>query len=290
VSHGVFAHEQYELLDFGGGRRLERFGAVVLDRPCPAAAGHPRRGSAADWSQATARFQITTRDAGQWKLRRGATLPTAWQIQCESAVLELRPTPFGHIGVFPEQAANWDWLAARIRGAGRPLKVLNLFAYTGAATLAAAQAGAAVTHVDAARNIVAWARHNAELSQLADAPIRWIVDDARKFVQRELRRGASYDAVILDPPSYGHGPRGETWKIERHLPELLADCATLTAASRAFFVLSGHSPSFGPAELQASLADALCGHCQGGVRGGGLWLSTPDRRRLPSGAVARWPD
>lgn len=212
-----------------------------------------------------------------------------WQIAHGPLQFELRPTPFGHLGVFPEQAANWDWIGARIRRAKGPLRVLNLFAYTGGSTLAAAAAGAEVVHVDAAKNVVAWARRNAELSNLADAPIRWITEDARKFVRREINRGERYDAVILDPPSYGHGPGGEVWKIERHLPELLADCGKLTEGRREFLLLTCHSPSFGLAEAQACFADSIFGHCQNSGRAEPLFLSTADGRRLPSGIAVRWP-
>jgi 23S rRNA (cytosine1962-C5)-methyltransferase len=205
-------------------------------------------------------------------------------------VLGLRTTPAGQVGVFPEQAANWDWIGKRVRAAQRPLKVLNLFAYTGGSTLAAAAAGAEVVHVDAARNVVQWARDNADLSGLSEAPIRWIDEDAGKFVRRELRRGNRYDAVILDPPSYGHGPKGEPWKIVQHLPGLLADCADVTKGQLAFVVLSCHSPGFGPAELEALVHDAFFGACQQGAVGRDMWLRSTDGRGLTAGSVARWPE
>jgi 23S rRNA (cytosine1962-C5)-methyltransferase len=281
----MFDPEQYELIDFGDGRKLERFGPYILDRPAPAAEGE-RRSNPSRWSTADAKFTRTTKDKGRW---HGANrLPSTWEISHAIGMLELKAADFGHVGVFPEQAANWDWIADHVQRAGRTLKVLNLFAYTGGSTLAAASKGAEVVHVDAAKNTVAWARRNAKLSGLADAPIRWICDDAVKFVERELRRGNRYDAVILDPPSYGHGPKGEVWKLSDGLMTLLSACGQLTGKQRAFFVVTCHSPGYGPAELQACLADAVFGHCQVSVKTSVLSIQAVDGRRLPSGIVARW--
>ncbi len=282
----MLASDQYQLLDFGSGRKLERFGAYVLDRLAPAA-DHARPTNPAAWPTATARYRRTTPDMGVWQPR--AELPEAWSVSTSSFVMELRPTPFGHIGIFPEQADNWEWITQRIRRAGRPLRVLNLFAYTGGSTLAAAAAGASVVHVDAAMNTVAWARRNAELSGLAEAPIRWIVEDAHKFAARELRRGNHYDAVILDPPTYGHGPKGEEWKIARDLPRLLQLCAQLTEGHRSFILLTCHSPGFEPPEVEALLADCVFGSCQFGATARSLSIVCVDGRQLPSGVVARWP-
>ena len=282
----MFSPDEYQLLDFGHGRRLERFGECVLDRPCPVAEDLPKADNTA-WPAADARFERDG-DQGTWRYER--ELPERWTISHGSNTLELKRTPFGHVGLFAEQAENWDWIARRVAAAGRPLRVLNLFAYTGGSTLAAAAAGAEVTHVDAAKNVVAWARRNAEHSGLAEAPIRWITDDALKFVKREVRREAEYDAVILDPPSYGHGARGEVWRLSKHLPRLLQLCGKLTAASRAFILLTCHTPDVGPAELEAYLADAIFGHCGAGVRARPLEIEAATGRRLPSGLVARWPN
>lgn len=282
----MFSRDQYELVDFGDGRKLERFGAFLLDRPCAAAVDPPAHPPA--WTQASARYQRLKQDRGRWT--PGSALPADWRVACSDLVFELRATEFGHLGLFAEQAGNWNWIDKQVRRAGRKLRVLNLFAYTGGSTLAAAAAGASVVHVDAARNTVAWARRNAELSGLGDAPIRWIVDDASKFVSRELRRGNRYDAVILDPPTYGHGPQQEAWKIGQQLLPLLAQCAELTSEQRAFILLTCHSPGYGPAELQASLADAIFGSCQSGATAKQLCLETQDGRRLHSGVVARWPE
>ncbi len=282
----MFAADQYQLLDFGAGRKLERFGAYVLDRYSPPAE-NVCKADADAWKTTHARYERTQGDEGQWK--PADSLPATWTINHGELVFELQPTPFGHVGVFPEQAANWDWLAKQVARASRPLRVLNLFAYTGGSTLAAAAAGAEVVHVDAAKNTVAWARRNAELSGLSRKPIRWIAEDARKFAERELRRGNQYDAVILDPPSYGHGVKGETWKITRDLHPLLTTCAALTEGSRAFMLLTCHSPGFEPPEVEAMLADAVFGTCQAGATARPLTLTCIDGRQLPSGVVARWP-
>lgn len=282
----MFTPDQYELLDFGRGRRLERFGSVIVDRPSPAAEGFSSNDDVL-WRETDAKFERTDDDQGRWRWRTAKQ--ATWLLTHGPATLELKATDVGHLGLFPEQTENWDWLAQRISAARRPLKVLNLFAYTGGSTLAAAAAGAEVVHVDAAKNVVAWARRNAELSQLHDRPIRWIAEDASLFVRRELKRGNHYDAVILDPPSYGHGPRGETWKLSTDLAPLLVDCAELVDRAPAFFLLTCHTPGFGPAELDAMLSDTLFGRCQQGVVAKTLSITARDGRKLPCGTVARWP-
>jgi 23S rRNA (cytosine1962-C5)-methyltransferase len=281
----VWLPHQYELVDFGSGRKLERFAARLVDRPSPAAED-TRRKRPREWPKACARFERTSPDRGGWT--ELAPPPEPWQVAHGGVVLSLKPTPHGHLGVFPEHAATWEWIAGQVARAKTPLRVLHLFAYTGAATLAAAAAGAEVTHVDASKSTVAWARRNAELSCLAEAPIRWIVEDARKFVDRQLRRGRQYDAIVLDPPTYGHGPAGNAWKVARHLPPLLTACAELSAASRAFMLLSCHTPGYGPKELAALLADALGPGSRRRVEAGELSLATLDGRALPAGAAARW--
>jgi len=275
--------DPYRLLDFGDGRRLERFGPITLDRPCPAA--EPFGRAFPDlWAHADARFEGRAEEQGQWNCRR--ELPERWTVAFGPLRFELKRTAFGHLGLFPEQAENWAWIQEQVRQPGRPRKVLNLFAYTGGSTLAAAAAGAETVHVDAAKNIVAWARRNAELSGLAAAPIRWIVEDAMKFVKRELSRGNRYDAVILDPPSYGHGPRGEVWRLSKHLPRLLSLCAALTAGRPEFMLVTCHSPGYEPATLRTMMVEALGN--RGIVAGGPLTLRADAGRELPSGTVVRW--
>jgi 23S rRNA (cytosine1962-C5)-methyltransferase len=295
----------YQLLDFGDGRRLERFGEIVLDRPCPAAEAFQR----ADpdlWKQADARFEGREQQRGQWTDRR--ELPERWTVSLGSLQFELKRTEFGHLGLFPEQAENWGWIAEQCRSAGVPpagsiensslasgnaggtpvLRLLNLFAYTGGSTLAAAAAGAEVVHVDAAKNIVAWARRNAELSGLTEAPVRWIVEDALKFVKRELKRGNRYDTVILDPPSYGHGPHGEVWRLTEHLPRLLDLCAELTAGRPRFMLLTCHTPGYDSESLRSMVQERFCGEPRRQIDATSLTLRIADDRTLPSGTMVRY--
>ena len=280
----MFDTNQYQLLDFGNGRKLEAFGEFILDRPSPSAE-HAKKAHPKQWSNAI-RYQRTSAAAGKWS---GGKPPGTWQVRHAEITFGLKPTSFGHVGIFAEQAENWDWISRQVKRHNRKLRILNLFAYTGGSTLSAAAAGAEVTHVDSSKSVVTWARRNAELSGLTDAPIRWLVEDCQKFVRRELARENRYDAVILDPPSYGHGTKGETWKLSRDLIPLLDDCATLTSQSRAFLLLSCHSPGFGPAELSACLEDTFFGHCQTGAQAKRLRIPCADGRRLDAGAVARWP-
>lgn len=287
----------YELLDFGEGRKLERFGDIVLNRPCPAAEGAAKARPEL-WTTASARFRGPRTGDGSWAPNPKQWLPADWNFTHSGAAdfrLQLEALPSGQVGVFPEQEENWDWIERQVVRAKpqvvveHPLRVLNLFAYTGGSTLAAAAAGAEVVHVDAAGSVVERARGNAALSGLTDRPIRWIVEDAVKFCRREVKRGNQYDAVILDPPTYGHGPKGEAWKIGEHLLPLLALCGELTRERRAFLLLSCHSPGIGPAELGAYLSDGLFGHCGQPPATGELILKTADGRRLESGVFARWP-
>ncbi len=291
----MFTEDQYELLDFGIGRKLERFGGVTLDRPSPAAADILSQNSHL-WSTAAARF-IAERSAatagcgqrGHWHSLK--TLPATWKIEHPPFGFALRPTETGHVGIFPEQAENWDWIAAQLAQlkAALPVqspRVLNLFAYTGGSTFAAAAAGAEVVHVDASKGTVAWARENAKQSGLTTATIRWIVEDAAKFAAREQRRGNRYDGIILDPPSYGHGPNGESWQLVRDLPPLVAACNELLT-DRGFLVLTCHSPGVGPSELRQLLIDTNVRDSAADIDAHDLLLTTTDGDSLHSGVVAR---
>jgi 23S rRNA (cytosine1962-C5)-methyltransferase len=292
----MFAADQYELVDFGHGRKLERFGSILLDRPSPAAAGAIPRESHI-WASAAARFMAERNAAtagcgqrGYWHPQTLKALPASWKIEHPPFGFALKPTETGHIGVFPEQAENWDWIAAQIAqlkaaSPDQPPRVLNLFAYTGGSTLAAAAAGAEVVHIDSSKSTIAWGRENAEQCGLAAAPIRWIVEDAARFVGRELRRGNRYHGIILDPPSYGHGPNGESWQLVRDLPPLLAACNEL-AADRAFLVLTCHSPGVGPNELRRLFADLKTRATD--IDAHDLLLTTADGDTLHSGVVARY--
>jgi 23S rRNA (cytosine1962-C5)-methyltransferase len=275
----------YEPLDAGGRRRLERFGPVLIDRPAPTAIG-PRRDADA-WASAGARYDRTS---GGWRLL--APLPEPWRVALPVAgiELELRPAAAGQVGLFPEQLPVWARLrAATMARVSRPagdgaVSILNLFAYTGGATLACAAAGGTVAHVDAARTAVAWARSNAEASRLADAPIRWIVEDVPAFVARELRRGRRYDIVVLDPPSYGHAGSARAWQIDRDLEPLLGMLVGLLSPAPALVVLTAHSPTLSP----TSLATMLGCFGDGTIDHGPLELAMTSGARLALGAFACW--
>ena len=286
---GMATRPPYQLIDLGGGARLERFGERIVDRPHPAALGSRHEVEA--WRSADLRYD---RD-------RGWTGPAAdagpWPIELGGLTLELRPTDAGQLGLFPEHLAMLPWLTTRVAEAAsaslgvlaterRPL-VLHLFAYTGLTTLAMVAAGPPVTHVDASRPTVAWARRNADLSGLADRPIRWIVDDALAFAQREARRARRYAGIVLDPPSYGHGPDARAWKLDEDLPRLLAACADVLDPG-GFVLLTAHTPEFDGDRLAEGLCKALARPARSFERGE-LALVTDDGRRLELGAFARWP-
>lgn len=272
----------YELLDSGNGAKLERFGEIVLARPCAQAVWQPQR--PARWKSADATFD--REDGNRWHGRN--RLPQEWVIDVDGTRFRLSGTDFGHLGIFPEQRAQWTWIRETVAAAGRPVRVLNLFAYSGGSTLAAARGGAEVCHLDASKGMVQWARANAALNGLENHPIRWIVDDAHKFLNREIRRGRRYDGIILDPPTYGRGGNGETYKIERDLTETLRLCRALLPDSPLFLLLSAHTPGHTPIVLGNVLTQALRG-LGGAVTSGEMVLAgAPDVFLLPSGAYARW--
>jgi 23S rRNA (cytosine1962-C5)-methyltransferase len=267
-----------ELLDCGGGRRLERFGSVTVDRPAPTA-DMGRRLPDLAWNEAALRWAL-----GRWARGRSQG---PWTVHTAGLTLECRPATGGQVGVFPEHAATWDWLAATVTISGQRLgrapEVLSLFAYTGGASLACARAGARVSHVDASRPAVAWARRNAELSDLADRPVRWLVDDVRAFVRRERRRGRRYDGIVLDPPTWGHG-KG-TWRIHDDLPRLLDDLAAVAGPRPAFVLLSAHTPGFDGRRLEALVRE----HLGIGALGSDLSLRAQSGNTLRLGSWARSP-
>ncbi len=265
---------------------MERFGPMVLDRPCPAAENRPPQ-MPEIWRQAHARYERVSGRKGHWTLCQ-SDLPKRWTIRHETIQMELKRTEFGQVGLFPEQAENWDWITDRIAQGPRPIKVLHLFAYTGGSTLAGAAAGAEVVHVDAAKNMVAWARRNAELSGLADRPIRWIVEDVRKYCKRALRRGEQFQAVILDPPTYGHGAHGEVWRLARDLPHLLEWCAALTVKNRQWILLTAHTPGLGPNRLRELVARHFGDPGPDQLTAGRLLLLSRSGQALRCGVVVRW--
>jgi len=245
----------YALLDSGNGRKLERYGPYTVIRPEPQCLWTPRK--PALWDKADAVFDPSDEeDAGRWRFQ--GKPKESWPLSWGEAKFLGRFTAFRHLAFFPEQAANWAFLDEKVRAAGQP-KVLNLFGYTGVASLVMAAAGAAVTHVDASKKAVAWARENAELSKLADRPIRWIVEDARRYVQREVRRGSKYDGIILDPPKYGRGPDGQVWRLFEDLPELTGLCAELLSENASFLILNAYAERISGAALSGLLAEKLEG-------------------------------
>ena len=236
----------YELLDATNHNRLERWGSTLLIRPDPQVIWKNEETSPL-WAKADAVYYRSAKGGGQWNYHK--KLPQKWQIHWQDLTLIVSPTGFKHTGVFPEQAVNWAWYQEKIKAAGRPIKVLNLFGYTGGATLACLAAGASVTHVDASKGMVAWARENAAASHLADRPCRWIVDDCAKFVQREIRRGNKYDGVIMDPPSYGRGPGGEIWKLEDNVYDLITLTEQVLSDDPLFFAINSYTVGLSPAVM-----------------------------------------
>jgi len=280
----MFQPDDYELLDLGAGRKLERLAGVLVDRPAPVVEDQLPQ-SPRLWKGAQARYRRTSGQRGQWDIQ--PALPEPWTVRHGAVTFELRPTPFGHLGLFPEQAENWDWLTDVVGKAGRPLRLLNLFAHTGGSTLAAAAAGAEVTHVDSAGNVIGWARRNAELSGLADHPIRWICEDAMKFAAREVKRGRRYDGCILDPPTYGHGPKREVWQLEEDLPRLLETCAALVGEPAGLILLTCHTQRATLDDLAALLRAARLAQVGSVIESGYLSIRTVSGRELPGGVFLR---
>ncbi len=277
--------KDYELLDCGDGEKLERWNKQILVRPDPQAIWEaPRRNSA--WNHPDARYLRSNTGGGHWERKK---LPEQWQVRYRELTFNVKPMNFKHTGLFPEQAVNWDFAMDMIRRADRPIRVLNLFAYTGAATIACAAAGASVCHVDAAKGMVSWARDNARSSHLEDAPIRWIVDDCAKFVEREIRRGKRYDAIIMDPPSYGRGPSGEVWKLEQNLYPFVKLCAGVLSDDPLFIVLNSYTTGLAPSVL-GYILNLLVGEKYGGhTECAELGLPvTETGMALPCGATGRW--
>ena len=277
--------KDYEVIDCSQGEKLERWGKYLLIRPDPQVIWNTER-TAAGWKRPNGHYHRSSRGGGEWEF---FSLPEQWSIHYKELTFQLKPFSFKHTGLFPEQAANWDWFGEKIHRAGRPIKVLNLFAYTGGATLAAAKAGAAVTHVDASKGMVGWAKENAHASDLSEAPIRWIVDDCVKFVEREIRRGNHYDAIIMDPPSYGRDPKGEIWKIEDSVFPLVELCAKLLSDRPLFFLINSYTTGLAPAVLTYMLGIAVKTKFGGSVRSEEIGLPvTASGLVLPCGAAGRW--
>ena len=276
--------KDYQVIDCSSGEKLERWGKYILLRPDPQVIWDTSKKNK-NWKKLNGHYHRSKKGGGEWEF---FDLPEQWQIHYKSLTFNLKPFSFKHTGLFPEQATNWDWFSEKIKKANRPIKVLNLFAYTGGATLAAAAAGASVTHVDASKGMVAWAKENAVSSGLADAPIRWIVDDCVKFVEREIRRGNHYDAIIMDPPSYGRGPKGEIWKIEEAVYPLIKLCAQLLTDKPLFFLVNSYTTGLQPAVLNYMISTALSKY-EGTVSADEIGLPVSETGLvLPCGASGRF--
>lgn len=277
--------KDYKLLDATDGEKLEDWKGNVLIRPDPQAIWktpkeHPQ------WKYANARYHRSSSGGGHWDVKK---LPESWQVQYRDLTFQVKPMNFKHTGLFPEQAVNWDFMAEQIKRADRPVKVLNLFAYTGGATMACAKAGAQVVHVDAAKGMVAWAKENAVLCGLKDHPIRYIVDDCVKFVRREIRRGNRYDGIVMDPPSYGRGPGGEVWKLEEELFDLIELCKQVLSEDAIFFLVNSYSTGLSASVMAYMLHESVCRTHGGTVKADEIGLKVDGRELyFPAGATARW--
>lgn len=275
--------DEYELIDSGNGRKLERFGKYFLDRMEPEALWNKSLPQS-EWEKADARFEKNG-ERGEW-IRKN-NIPDSWVLTYEGLKLQLRLTPFGHIGIFPDQSNQWHGIYEDVRDNARKVKVLSLFGYTGAATLAAAAAGAQVTHVDASKPAITWARENQKLSGLSDKPIRWILEDALKFVKREVRRGTRYDAIIMDPPKFGRGAQGEVWKFEENFVELLDYCRQILSDRPLFVLITAYAVPVSSVSLGNLLSDVMKkfgGQCESEEIG----LKQKSGRILPTAISADW--
>ncbi len=276
--------KEYELLDCGDGRRLERWGKHILVRPDPQALWKPYGHRL--WNAADATYNRSNSGGGSWDVK---ALPAGWNIKYRALTFNVKPMSFKHTGVFPEQAANWDFIGDKIKARAGRASVLNLFAYTGGATLAAAAAGAEVCHVDAARGMVSWAKENARLSGLGGASIRYIVDDCVKFIKREITRGRKYDGIIMDPPSYGRGPSGEVWRFEEQIASLVELCAQLLSDDPLFFIINSYTAGVSPSVAAYLLGSLVQTKCGGSVQADELGLRvTSTGLALPCGHTGRW--
>ena len=277
--------KDYEVIDTSSGEKLERWGDYILVRPDPQVIWNTKK-SDYRWHNPNGHYHRSNKGGGSWEF---FDLPEQWSVNYRNLTFQLKPFSFKHTGLFPEQAVNWDYMCDRIKGAGRPVKVLNLFAYTGGATVACAGAGASVTHVDASKGMVTWAKENAASSGLKDAPVRYLVDDCVKFVQREIRRGNHYDGIVMDPPSYGRGPGGEVWKIEEKIHELVSLCAELLSDAPLFFIINSYTTGLQPAVMAYLINIEVTRRFGGRVSADEIGLPVSGNGLvLPCGATARW--
>ena len=278
--------KDYKLIDTSNGEKLETWKDIVLIRPDPQIIWKTSRKSPL-WNNAHGHYQRSSSGGGSWEFKK--KIPESWEISYNKLTFNIKPTGFKHTGLFPEQAVNWEWMKNKIQSAKRPVNVLNLFAYTGGATLACAEAGANVCHVDASKGMVQWAKENAASSGIADRPVRWLVDDCVKFVQREIRRGNRYDGIIMDPPSYGRGPGGEVWKLEEQLYSLVTLCKQVLSDNPLFFILNSYTTGLSPAVMEYLLGVLLQKDFGGKVSSDEIGLKVSDTGLvLPCGSTAIW--
>ena len=279
--------KEYELIDCSGGERLERWGDIILVRPDPQVIWNTPKENPL-WYNPHAVYNRSSSGGGSWQVKK--KMPDVWQIGFESLKFNIKTMGFKHTGLFPEQAVNWKMTAEIIKNAGRPVKALNLFAYTGGATLAALNAGASVTHVDASKGMTLWAKENAAASGLSDRPVRWLVDDCIKFVQREIRRGNTYDIIIMDPPSYGRGPGGEVWKLENEIYDFVSLCSQLLSESPLMVLINSYTTGLSPSVMEYILCETVGRKYTGKTESDeiGLPVSSKPGRVLPCGASAIW--
>ncbi|KXZ40657.1 23S rRNA (cytosine1962-C5)-methyltransferase [Alkalithermobacter thermoalcaliphilus JW-YL-7 = DSM 7308] len=279
--------KSYELIDTGNGEKLERWGEYILRRPDPQIIW-PMEKEWSLWKDPHAHYHRSNQGGGHWEHKK--KMPQRWTIKYKDLSFYIKPTGFKHTGLFPEQAANWDWIIDKIKNANRPVKVLNLFAYTGGATVAAAYAGAEeVCHVDASKGMVTWAKENIQLSNLSHRKVRFIVDDVIKFVNREIRRGRKYDAIIMDPPSYGRGPSGEVWKIEDELYNLIQLCTNVLSDDPLFVLVNSYTSGFSPSVIENILKLSVGKKYKGNIYSGEIGLvATKTNLVLPCGIYGRW--
>ena len=278
--------KDYEILDMANGEKLERWGNIYLIRPDPQIIWKEKT-FPDKWKKANAKYIRSSTGGGAWNYKN--KLPESWQIHYKDLTFLVKPMGFKHTGLFPEQAVNWDWMIEKIQNAGRPIKVLNLFAYTGGASVACSYAGASVCHVDSSKGMVTWAKENVAASGLADRKVRYIVDDVVKFVSREIRRGNTYDAIVMDPPSYGRGTNGEVWKFEENLPDLISLCSKVLSEEPLFFLINSYTTGISSMVLENLLRLNI--KKGGNFSHGEIGLPMTDSKLiLPCGIYARWED
>lgn len=278
--------KDYEILDMANGQKLERWGNVILSRPDPQIVwknkSYPEK-----WKQINAEYHRSKTGGGAWEYKK--QMPKEWQIKYNDLTFNIKPMGFKHTGLFPEQAANWDWMREKIKNANREIKVLNLFAYTGGATVACLSAGASCTHVDSSKGMVAWAKENVASSGLQEKSVRYIVDDVVKFVNREIRRGNKYDAIIMDPPSYGRGANGEVWQFENNIYDLVELCTKVLSDNPLFFLINSYTTGISSTVLANILNLTVAKEHKGKVESGEIGLPMKDSKLiLPCGIYGRW--